>query len=165
MESQAQSAHYADRISTQEYDRQAAEYTAQMVEQLNQDVRAQPSIGSKSTFFQDPENRKKGLPVFQGKHTRFVYDQEEEEIVAAVDASNAPLPAPHLRTTDEIESSDEEEEEWEEGEEEDYEDEQENTEMGDSEMQTDQDAPMLDVEMLDAMAQELADMALLAHST
>ncbi|KUF76326.1 hypothetical protein AM587_10001682 [Phytophthora nicotianae] len=82
---------YAQQISAAEFERQAVEFTTQEVERLNAAVRAQPEIGARSEFFQDEENVAKGLPVFQGKHTRFVYDDEDEEIVAAVDVTQEAL--------------------------------------------------------------------------
>lgn len=123
----------AEQISAAEYERQAAEYTSEMVEQLNAAVRAQPALGARSGFFQDPANVARGLPVFQGKHTRFVYDDEDDEIVAAVDVTQEALHSgPRVRTVAELDAdidgaSDEEEEEEEEeyDEEEDYDDEEE----------------------------------------
>jgi hypothetical protein len=105
----------AERISAAEFERQAAEYTGEAVEQLNAAVRAQPALGARSGFFQDPANVARGLPVFQGKHTRFVYDDDEEEIVAAVDVTQEALhDGPRVRTVAELDAdidgaSDEEE--------------------------------------------------------
>ncbi|EGZ04849.1 hypothetical protein PHYSODRAFT_249774 [Phytophthora sojae] len=115
-------AHFAQQISAAEYERQAVEFTTQEVERLNAAVRAQPELGARSEFFQDEENVAKGLPVFQGKHTRFVYDDEDDEIVAAVDVTQAALNSgPVVRTVAQLdadlEDDDEEEgEEYEEGE-------------------------------------------------
>ncbi|POM80382.1 hypothetical protein PHPALM_1787 [Phytophthora palmivora] len=108
---------FAQQISAAEYERQAVEFTTQEVERLNAAVRAQPALGARSEFFQDEENVAKGLPVFQGKHTRFVYDDEEEEIVAAVDVTQEALDnGPVVRTVAELdEDIDSEEEEEEEG--------------------------------------------------
>ncbi|KAE9011554.1 hypothetical protein PF005_g18611 [Phytophthora fragariae] len=122
----APSAHFAQQVSAAEYERQAVEFTTQEVERLNAAVRAQPALGARSEFFQDEENVAKGLPVFQGKHTRFVYDDEEEEIVAAVDVTQEALSSgPVVRTVAQLDADLDEEEE-EEGEEEDeyYEEEQ-----------------------------------------
>ncbi|KAG1687011.1 hypothetical protein DVH05_005751 [Phytophthora capsici] len=115
---------YTQQISAAEYERQAVEFTTQEVERLNAAVRAQPEIGARSEFFQDEENVAKGLPVFQGKHTRFVYDDDEEEIVAAVDVTQEALNSgPVVRTVAELdEDIEEEEEDYEE--EEEYEEEQ-----------------------------------------
>ncbi|TMW64418.1 hypothetical protein Poli38472_013040 [Pythium oligandrum] len=171
---------YAQQISQAEYDRQTVEYTTAAIEQLNEDVRNQPSVGAKSRFFQDPANVQKGLPVFQGKHTRFVYDDEEEEIVEAVDVTHAPIPGPQVRTTEDLDSSDEEEEEHEEeyDEEDDYEEEYEDQdddmgvenefyhdEEGDEEHDEDGDVELdLDDEhlqnLLQNIAMELADVDL-----
>ncbi|KAJ0401624.1 hypothetical protein P43SY_006003 [Pythium insidiosum] len=122
---QSQDAAFAQRISADEYERQAVEYTTAMVEQLNAAVREDPSIASQSSFFQDPLNVKRGLPVFQGKHTRFVYDDEEEEIVAAVDATEHPAPGPRVRTVADLPDMSDEEEEDEEEDEEEYEEDEE----------------------------------------
>ncbi|KAG3196227.1 hypothetical protein PC128_g7820 [Phytophthora cactorum] len=112
---------YAQQISAAEFERQAVEFTTQEVERLNAAVRAQPEIGARSEFFQDKENVAKGLPVFQGKHTRFVYDEEEEEIVAAVDVTEEALNnGPVVRTVAELDEdvdSEEGEEEYDEEEE------------------------------------------------
>ncbi|GLE00687.1 hypothetical protein PINS_up009475 [Pythium insidiosum] len=122
---------FAQRITTEEYDRQAVEYTTAMVEQLNAAVRENPSIASQSNYFQDPQNVKRGLPVFQGKHTRFVYDDDEEEIVAAVDATEHPAPGPRVRTVADLpDMSDEEDEEEDE---EEYDEEEEEEEEYDEE--------------------------------
>ncbi|GMF26588.1 unnamed protein product [Phytophthora lilii] len=122
----APAAQYAQQISAAEFERQAVEFTTQEVERLNAAVRAQPELGARSEFFQDEENVTKGLPVFQGKHTRFVYDEEEEEIVAAVDVTQEALNSgPVVRTVAQLDADlDDEEEEEEEEEEEggDYED-------------------------------------------
>lgn len=110
----------AQQISRDEYERQAVEYTTQQVEQLNADVRAQPAIGARSAFFQSAKNIEQGIPVFQGKHTRFVYDDDEEEIVDAVDVTQEAISAgPYVRTVEDLEhdGDDEEEEEEEAGEE------------------------------------------------
>ncbi|KAL3657917.1 hypothetical protein V7S43_017116 [Phytophthora oleae] len=116
---------YTQQISSAEYERQAVEFTTQEVERLNAAVRAQPEIGARSEFFQDEENVAKGLPVFQGKHTRFVYDEEEEEIVAAVDVTQEALNSgPVVRTVAELDEDVDEEDEEEEEEEEEYEEEQ-----------------------------------------
>lgn len=119
-------AQYAQQISQQEYERQALEYTTAMVEALNADVRMQPEIGAKSAFFQDEENVKRGLPVFQGKHTRFVYDDEDEEIVGVVEVPEAAQSGPKVRTVADLDSDDddEEDEEYAEEEEDDQEDEE-----------------------------------------
>ncbi|EEY69112.1 uncharacterized protein PITG_05297 [Phytophthora infestans T30-4] len=94
---------YAQQISAADFDRQAVEYTTQEVERLNAAVRAQPELGARSEFFQDEANVAKGLPVFQGKHTRFVYDDEEGEIVAAVDVTQEALNnGPVVRTVAEL---------------------------------------------------------------
>ncbi|CEG35161.1 uncharacterized protein PHALS_13914 [Plasmopara halstedii] len=106
---------YAQQISTSEYNRQAVEFTTQEVERLNAAVRAQPKLGARSEFFQDEENVVKGLPVFQGKHIRFLYD--EEEIVAAVDVTLEALNnGPVVRTVAELDENvdNEEEEEYDE---------------------------------------------------
>jgi hypothetical protein len=124
---------FAQRVTQDEYDRQAVDYTTAMVEQLNAAVRAQPSLGEMSAFFQDPENVQKGLPVFQGKHTRFVYDSDDEEIVAAVDVTHTPLPGPHVRTVADLdpdEDEDDEDEEYDEDDEEEAMDEDEDDDMG-----------------------------------
>ncbi|KAK1928598.1 hypothetical protein P3T76_015899 [Phytophthora citrophthora] len=120
---------YTQQISAVEYERQAVEFTTQEVERLNAAVRAQPELGARSEFFQDEENMAKGLPVFQGKHTRFVYDDEEEEIVAAVDVTqeslnNGPLVRTVAELDEDVDGEEEEEEEEEEYEEEEYEEEQ-----------------------------------------
>ncbi|KAG7378240.1 hypothetical protein PHYPSEUDO_010394 [Phytophthora pseudosyringae] len=117
-------AQYAQQISAAEYERQAVEFTTQEVTRLNAAVRAQPELGARSEFFQDEENVAKGLPVFQGKHTRFVYDEEEQQIVAAVDVTQEALGSgPVVRTVAELDEDvdgAEAEEEEEEEEEEDY---------------------------------------------
>ncbi|OWZ01836.1 hypothetical protein PHMEG_00026710 [Phytophthora megakarya] len=103
---------FAQQISAAEYERQAVAFTTQEVERLNAAVRAQPEIGARSEFFQDEENVAKGLPVFQGKHTRFVYDNEDEEIVAAVDVTQEALSnGPVVRTVAELDEDVEEEQE------------------------------------------------------
>ncbi|KAF1326743.1 hypothetical protein FI667_g8207, partial [Globisporangium splendens] len=102
----------AQQISTSEYEREAVEYTTQMVEQLNATVRRDPSIGAKSTFFQDAKNLEQGIPVFQGKHTRFVYDDEEEEIVDAVDVTREAIEAgPYVRTVEDLENEEDDDDE------------------------------------------------------
>ncbi|CAH0488554.1 unnamed protein product [Peronospora farinosa] len=112
-------AQFAEQISTAEFERQAVEYTTQEVQRLNTAVRAQPEIGARSEFFQHKENVIKGLPVFQGKHTRFVYDNEEEEIVAAVDVTQEALTnGPVVRTVAELDEEGEDENEEEEDEDE-----------------------------------------------
>ncbi|RQM14890.1 hypothetical protein DD237_003057 [Peronospora effusa] len=112
-------AQFAEQISTAEFERQAVEYTTQEVQRLNTAVRAQPEIGARSEFFQHKENVIKGLPVFQGKHTRFVYDNEEEEIVAAVDVTQEALTnGPVVRTVAELDEEEEDEDEEEEDEDE-----------------------------------------------
>ncbi|KAL4151214.1 hypothetical protein PRNP1_008231 [Phytophthora ramorum] len=111
-------AQFAQQISAADYERQAVEYTTQQVAQLNAAVRAQPEIGARSEFFQNEENVAKGLPVFQGTHTRFVYD-EDEEIVAAVDVTQEALShGPVVRTVAELDEDVDDEEEEEEEEEE-----------------------------------------------
>ncbi|ETI37876.1 hypothetical protein F441_16100 [Phytophthora nicotianae CJ01A1] len=116
---------YAQQISAAEFERQAVEFTTQEVERLNAAVRAQPEIGARSEFFQDEENVAKGLPVFQGKHTRFVYDDEDEEIVAAVDVTQEALNnGPVVRTVAELDEDVDSEEEEEDEEEYDEEEEQ-----------------------------------------
>lgn len=121
----------AERISAAEFERQANEYTLEAVQQLNAAVRAAPEIGARSDFFANPENVEQGLPVFQGKHTRFVYDEDEEEIVGAVDVTEQALASgPRVRTVAELdadiedaeEAEEEEEQEEQEEEEEEYED-------------------------------------------
>ncbi|CAI5746641.1 unnamed protein product [Peronospora destructor] len=106
-------AQFVQQISAAEFERQAVEYTTKEVQRLNTAVRAQSEIGARSEFFQHKQNVAKGLPVFQGKHTRFVYDNEEEEIVAAVDVTQEALTnGPVMRTVAELdEDVDEEEEE------------------------------------------------------
>lgn len=100
------------RISTDEFERQALEYTTQQVQQLNAAVRSEPALGARSEFFQREENVRAGLPVFQGTHTRFVYDDDEEEIVAAVDVTQEALrTGPLVRTVDDLDAEDEDEEE------------------------------------------------------
>ncbi|TYZ58095.1 hypothetical protein PybrP1_006687 [[Pythium] brassicae (nom. inval.)] len=97
------------RISRDEFDRQALEFTTEQVQQLNVAVRLEPAIGARSAFFQSEENVRAGLPVFQGTHTRFVYDDDEEEIVAAVDVTQEALHNnPLMRTVEDLESEDEE---------------------------------------------------------
>ncbi|RMX68619.1 hypothetical protein DD238_002922 [Peronospora effusa] len=119
-------AQFAEQISTAEFERQAVEYTTQEVQRLNTAVRAQPEIGARSEFFQHKENVIKGLPVFQGKHTRFVYDNEEEEIVAAVDVTQEALTnGPVVRTVAELDEEEEDEDEEEEDEDEEEEEEDE----------------------------------------
>ncbi|RLN46132.1 hypothetical protein BBJ29_001938 [Phytophthora kernoviae] len=114
------SAPFAQQISAAEFERQATEFTTQEVERLNAAVRAQPALGARSEFFQDEANVAKGLPVFQGKHTRFVYDDDEENIVAAVDVTQEALSSgPAVRTVAELDEDLDEEEEEEEEEEED----------------------------------------------
>lgn len=99
-------------ISRDEFERQALEFTTQQVHQLNAAVRLEPAIGARSAFFQSEENVRTGLPVFQGTHTRFVYDDDEEEIVAAVDVTEEALRNnPLVRTVEDLESEDEDEEE------------------------------------------------------
>ncbi|KAG7395964.1 hypothetical protein PHYBOEH_002949 [Phytophthora boehmeriae] len=111
---------FAQQISAAEFERQATEFTTQEVERLNAAVRAQPELGARSEFFQDEENVAKGLPVFQGKHTRFVYDDDEEEIVAAVDVTQEALNSgPVVRTVAELDEDLDEEEEEEDEEEDD----------------------------------------------
>ncbi|RLN31738.1 hypothetical protein BBJ28_00026346 [Nothophytophthora sp. Chile5] len=121
-------AQFAQQISAAEFERQAVDFTTQAVERLNADVRATPAIGARSEFFQDEANVARGLPVFQGKHTRFVYDEEEDDIVAAVDVTQEALQSgPVVRTVAELDADLEEEEdddeEEEEEEEEEYDDE------------------------------------------
>jgi hypothetical protein len=96
-----------EKISNEEYERQAVEYTTRMVNELNEKVRANPSIGAKSNFFQD----QKVLPVFQGKHIRFCYDAEEKEIVDAVDVTNEPKAGPQVRTVVDLSSDEDEDDE------------------------------------------------------
>ncbi|GMF58383.1 unnamed protein product [Phytophthora fragariaefolia] len=101
----------AQRISADEYERQAVEFTTQEVQRLNAAVRAQPELGARSEFFQHEENVQRGLPVFQGKHTRFVYDDEDEAIVTAVDVTQEALSSgPVVRTVAELDEDVEEEE-------------------------------------------------------
>lgn len=101
----------AQQISRDEYERQAVEYTTQQVEQLNADVRSDPALGAKSTFFQNELNIRNGIPVFQGKHTRFVYDDDDEEIVDAVDVTQEAISAgPYVRTIEDLEHDDEDDE-------------------------------------------------------
>lgn len=111
LNAQANGAVYTQQISQEEYDRQALEYTTAMVEALNADVRMQPEIGAKSAFFQDEENVKRGLPIFQGKHTRFVYDDDDEEIVGVVEVPEAAQSGPKVRTVADLDSDDEDEDE------------------------------------------------------
>ncbi|CAI5717988.1 unnamed protein product [Hyaloperonospora brassicae] len=96
--------HFAERIPATEFERQAVEVTAREVARLNAAVRARPAIGARSTFFQDEQNVARGLPVFQGTHTRFVYDEEAgEEIVAVVDVTREALEdGPVVRTVAEL---------------------------------------------------------------
>ncbi|CAH0481166.1 unnamed protein product [Peronospora belbahrii] len=108
-------AQFAQQISTAEFDREAVEYTIQEVQRLNVSVRVEPEIGARSKFFQHEKNVVKGLPIFQGKHTRFVYDEEEEEIVTAVDVTQEALNSgPVVRTVAELDEDVEEEGEEEE---------------------------------------------------
>uniref|UniRef100_A0AAV1UAK7 Uncharacterized protein n=1 Tax=Peronospora matthiolae TaxID=2874970 RepID=A0AAV1UAK7_9STRA len=108
---------FAERIPVTAFDREAVEFTTREVERLNAAVRAHPEIGARSEFFQDEANVVKGLPVFQGKHTRFVYDEEEgEEIVAVVDVTQEALDnGPVVRTVAELDEDVDDEEEEEEG--------------------------------------------------
>ncbi|CAI5717967.1 unnamed protein product [Hyaloperonospora brassicae] len=108
--------HFAERIPATEFERQAVEVTAREVARLNAAVRARPAIGARSTFFQDEQNVARGLPVFQGTHTRFVYDEEAgEEIVAVVDVTREALEdGPVVRTVAELDVDIGEEEEEEE---------------------------------------------------
>ncbi|RLN85091.1 hypothetical protein BBJ28_00026338 [Nothophytophthora sp. Chile5] len=117
---EAPPAQFAQQISAAEFERQAVAFTTQAVERLNADVRATPAIGARSEFFQDEANVARGLPVFQGKHTRFVYDEEEDDIVAAVDVTQEALQnGPVVRTVAELDADLEEEEEEEEEEDDD----------------------------------------------
>lgn len=104
---------FAERIPVTAFEREAVEFTTREVERLNAAVRAHPEIGARSEFFQDEANVVKGLPVFQGKHTRFVYVEEEgEEIVAVVDVTQEALDnGPVVRTVAELDEDIEEEEE------------------------------------------------------
>ena len=103
--------HFAERIPVTEFERQAVDVTTREVARLNAAVRARPAIGARSTFFQDEQNVARGLPVFQGTHTRFVYDEGAgEEIVAAVDVTREALEdGPVVRTVAELDVDEEEE--------------------------------------------------------
>lgn len=161
----------AQQISLEEYERQAVEYTTQQVQQLNANVRQQPALGAKSTFFQSEKNIEQGIPVFQGKHTRFVYDDEEEEIVDVVDVTQEAISAgPYVRTVQDLENDgeddDEEEEEGDyEAEEDDavanqfYPEEDESDDAADVQMTTEaEDFDM--ASLLEDVAMELASVAL-----
>ncbi|GAB9472710.1 hypothetical protein Gpo141_00009882 [Globisporangium polare] len=164
----------AQQISREEYERQAVEYTTQQVQQLNANVRQQPALGAKSTFFQSEKNIEQGIPVFQGKHTRFVYDDDEEEIVDAVDVTQEAISAgPYVRTVEDLDNDDEADEE-EEGDDEDDEEagdddavanqfypEEEDESDGDADMQMAPDAEDFDMaSLLEDVAMELASVAL-----
>lgn len=162
----------AQQISINEYERQAVEYTTQQVQQLNTNVRQQPALGAKSTFFQSEKNIEQGIPVFQGKHTRFVYDDDEEEIVDVVDVTQEAISAgPYVRTVQDLEKDgeddDEEEEEGDYGAEEEddavanqfYPEEDESEDAADVQMTT--EAEDFDMALLlEDVAMELASVAL-----
>ncbi|TDH67833.1 hypothetical protein CCR75_007984 [Bremia lactucae] len=94
---------YAEQISVADFEREALEFTEQEVKRLNAAVRLQPKLGARSDFFQDVKNVAKGLPLFLGKHTRFIYD-EQDDIVAAVDVTQEALNrGPLVRTVVESE--------------------------------------------------------------
>jgi hypothetical protein len=145
---------FAQQISAQEFKQQAVEFTTQEVERLNAAVRADPQLGARSEFFQSEENVAKGLPVFQGTHTRFVYDDEDEEIVAAVDVTQQALSSgPVVRTVAELDEDVDEEEAEENYEEEEQDEAVQNhfynaeQEAAGSMMEDDVNALMEDVEM------------------
>jgi hypothetical protein len=66
------------KLSVSDYEKQAQEYTAKMLQELNEQVRDDPTIASKSQYFQSEENILKGLPIFTGTRSTFVYDENDE---------------------------------------------------------------------------------------
>jgi hypothetical protein len=110
----------AVKMSAEEYAQQSAEYTAKMLADLNAKVKANPEIADKSTFFQCEENILKGLPVFQGEKTTFVYDDADALVETVVQQSVTVEPAV-VESMDEEQHDDENDEEEQEEQEQDEE--------------------------------------------
>eukprot|EP00238_Polyblepharides_amylifera_P014365 CAMPEP_0196587858 /NCGR_PEP_ID=MMETSP1081-20130531/58834_1 /TAXON_ID=36882 /ORGANISM="Pyramimonas amylifera, Strain CCMP720" /LENGTH=205 /DNA_ID=CAMNT_0041910173 /DNA_START=90 /DNA_END=707 /DNA_ORIENTATION=+ len=67
---------FAKKISLEEYENQSSELTKKMLLDLNESVRADPQTAKGSKFFSNKENILRGLPIYEGKHKRFVYEDE-----------------------------------------------------------------------------------------
>lgn len=85
---------FARRVSKEEYDRQTVNLTTKMIEDLNEEVRKNPEIAKGSKFFQDENNILKGLPCFQGKHTRFDDDGTGTDVTKTFTSDEAVTPTP-----------------------------------------------------------------------
>ena len=68
---------FAKKISPEEFDRQAEEYTAHMVNRLNESVRQRPELGARSQFFQ-ASNELIWCPP-SGKFKSFIFTPETWE--------------------------------------------------------------------------------------
>ncbi|KAK3265151.1 hypothetical protein CYMTET_26149 [Cymbomonas tetramitiformis] len=115
---------FAKRISKSDFEKQSLDVTTKMIQELNEQVRKNPSVAKGSKFFANKENIVKGLPVFQGKHSRFEYDSDEIKAVLVNESENTSesweMGSDSGARTRSVEMDGTEEEEWRDSDEEEW---------------------------------------------